>query len=102
MLICWFLLTQQSGLLLKIIRCYYVTFFQPHLQKGLERRIHSSRSDVFMNRQDESESHLNYYYCYYNNYYYYYYFYCYYCYYYYYIGEREKVPIIIIFIFIYL
>jgi hypothetical protein len=28
---------------------------QPHLQKGLERRIHSSRSDVFMNRQDESE-----------------------------------------------
>jgi hypothetical protein len=24
-----------------------VTCFQPHLQKGLERRIHSSRSDVF-------------------------------------------------------
>jgi hypothetical protein len=32
-----------------------VTFFQPHLQKGLESRIHSSRGDVFMNRQDESE-----------------------------------------------
>jgi hypothetical protein len=32
-----------------------VTFVQPHLQKGLERRIHSSRGDVFMNRQDESE-----------------------------------------------
>jgi hypothetical protein len=32
-----------------------VTFVQPHLQKKLERRIHSSRGDVSMNRQDESE-----------------------------------------------
>jgi hypothetical protein len=30
------------------------TILQPHLQKGLGSRIHSSRSGVFINRQSDN------------------------------------------------